>query len=413
MLLSKSGSVQRVSGGYTTRSNGINSGARGKLPVHPGDVPREYFRGLPKATGILESSILESNILQSNILQSNILQSNIELHDLATQNLPEAVPYALISPPGYKESAPLPLCLMLMGGGGSRQNLVDCQPLFETWWAEGSLPPMVLATPSPGMNYYLEDSLGSIRWDSFLVEEFIPHLRATCNAGADRLSTAITGISIGGYGALKTAFAHPDLFGVAAAMQPMLEPAFHDSEIGARNRLHHMAGGPPQLVGPTRDPALFESNNPANRAYANAALIRKSGMEIYIDAGDEDFLNAHDGAEFLHRVLWDLDISHEYHLVRGADHGGPSMRPRMRVMYTWVGTVMSALRSKTVEPTAEEQAVSAWIEGGMSGKPPAAAPTSQEFLRILRAQFQPLRDGAAAADPTGSRRYGVLPKCEP
>jgi S-formylglutathione hydrolase len=338
------------------------------------------------------------------------LQSNIELHELVAKQLPEAIPFALITPPGYKESAPLPLCLILMGGGGSRQNLVDCQPLFDSWWSDGSLPLMVLATPSPGMSYYLEDPLGNIRWDSFLAEEFVPHLRATCNVDADRLSTAITGISIGGYGALKTAFARPDLFGVAAAMQPMLEPGCHDSDIGARNRLHHVAGGPLQLVGPTRDPALFESNNPANRARTHAGPIRKTGMAIYIDAGDEDFLNAHDGAEFLHRVLWDLDISHEYHLVRGGDHGGPSMRPRMLAMYTWVGSVVSASRSKTVEPSAEGRAVSAWIEGGMAGNPPAAAPTSQDFLRILRAQFQTLRDRARVADPTTIRRYGVLPK---
>jgi S-formylglutathione hydrolase len=298
---------------------------------------------------------------------------------------------------------------MLMGGGGSRQNLVDCQPLFEGWWSEGLLPHMVLATPSPGMSYYLEDTDGGVRWDSFLAEEFVPHLRATCNVGADRFSTAITGISVGGYGALKTAFARPDQFGVAAAMQPMIEPGLLDSDVGARNRLHHMAGGPPQLVGPTRDPALFESNNPANRARANASLIRENGLAIYIDAGDEDFLNAHDGAEFLHRVLWDLDISHEYHLVRGADHGGPSLRPRMRAMYTWVGSVISALRAETLEPTAEEQAVSAWIEAGMAGNPPTAAPTSKEFLRILRAQFQPFRDRAASADTTTNRRYGVLP----
>jgi S-formylglutathione hydrolase len=338
------------------------------------------------------------------------LQSNIELHDLPANNLPEAVPYALITPPGYSESVPLPLCLMLMGGGGSRQNLVECQPLFESWWAEGALTPMVIATPSPGMTYYLEDSLGTIRWDSFLTDEFVPHLRAACNVTADRLLTAITGISVGGYGALKTAFLRPDLFGIAAAMQPMLEPGLHESDIGARNRLHHMAGGPPQLIGPTRDPALFESNNPANRARTNAARIREPGMAIYIDAADEDFLNAHDGAEFLHRVLWDLDISHEYHLVRGADHGGPSLRPRMRAMYHWVGSVLTALKSKKAEPTAEERAVSAWIEGGMAGNPPAAAPSSSEFLRILRAQFQPLRDRASVSDPTTSRRYGVLPE---
>ena len=335
------------------------------------------------------------------------LQSNIELHDLTSQNLPDAVPYALITPPGYEESAPLPLCLMLMGGGGSRQNLLDCQPLFDAWWSERTIPPMVVATPSPGMSYYLEDSLSGVRWDSFLTEEFVPHLRSTCNVGVDRHSTAITGISVGGYGALKTAFARPDQFGVVAAMQPMLEPGLDDADIGARNRLHHTAGGPARLVGPSRDPVLFASNNPANRARANADRIRDTGQAIYVDAGDEDFLNAHDGAEFLHRVLWDLDISHEYHLVRGADHGGPSMRPRMRAMYAWVGDVLTASQSAIGSPT-EERAVSEWIEAGMIGKPPAAPPTSKEFLRILRAQFQPLRDRAADSDATVKRRYGVL-----
>jgi S-formylglutathione hydrolase len=337
------------------------------------------------------------------------LQSNIELHDLVANYLPEPVPYALITPPNYRESEPLPLCLMLMGGGGSRQNLVDCQPLFDSWWFEGSIPPMVVATPSPGMSYYLEDSLGSIRWDSFLADELVPHLRATCNVTADVDSTAITGISVGGYGALKCAFSRPDQFGIVAAMQPMLEPGLRESDVGARNRLHHVAGGPAQLVGPTRDPAIFEANNPANRARANADLIGSSGLAIYMDAGDQDFLNAHDGAEFLHRTLWDLDISHEYHLIRGADHGGPSMRPRMRAMYVWVGSVLSDLRSRTDEPSDEERAVSAWIEGGLAGSPPAAAPTSQEFIRILRAQFRPLRDQAAKSDPSTNRRYGVLP----
>ncbi len=120
-------------------------------------------------------------------------------------------------------------------------------------------------------------------------------------------------------------------------------------------------------------------------------------------------MNAHDGAEYLHRVLWDLDIPHEYHLVRDADHGGPTMQPRMQAMYAWVGAALNDLRITPTEPSAEEQAVTAWIEGGMSGPPPAVAPTSDAFLRVLRAQLKPLRDSAAIADPTTNRRYGVLP----
>jgi hypothetical protein len=31
---------------------------------------------------------------------------------------------------------------------------------------------------------------------------------------------------------------------------------------------------------------------------------------------------------YLHRILWDHKIPHEYHLVRGADHVGRTIRPR-------------------------------------------------------------------------------------
>ena len=35
-----------------------------------------------------------------------------------------------------------------------------------------------------------------------------------------------------------------------------------------------------------------------------------------------------EGTEFLHRILYDAGIQHEYHLVRGADHLGRTVRPR-------------------------------------------------------------------------------------
>ena len=185
------------------------------------------------------------------------MSSNVELSDLASGHLPEPVPYAVITPPGYRESGPLPLCLVLMGGGGGRQSLVDCQPLFDQWWAEGSLAAMVFATPSAGLSYYLEDSDGGVRWESFLVDDFIPHLRATCNVGSDRRSTAITGISMGGYGALKIAFARPERFAAVAAINPMLEPGYRDAEIGARNRIHHTSGGRQYLLALRLLPSMY------------------------------------------------------------------------------------------------------------------------------------------------------------
>jgi S-formylglutathione hydrolase len=298
------------------------------------------------------------------------MPSNIELSEISSNKFPEPVPYAVIAPPG---SGPFPLCILLMGGGGSRQSLVDCQPLFDLWWSEGTLAPMVFATPSAGMSYYLD-------WDSFIVDDFISHLRSTSKVGD---VTAITGISMGGYGALKMAFAYPERFAAVAVMNPMLEPGLSDSQIGARNKIHHATGGPPRLIGPARNPEVFAANNPANRAIANASRIHESALPIYIEVGDNDFVNAHDGTEFLHRILWDLDISHEYRLHRGADHGGPTFRPRMRAMYAWLSGVLQQ---------------------------PADADADQLALSAIRAQLEPLRDQAAASDPSTRRRFGVLPE---
>jgi len=103
---------------------------------------------------------------------------------------------------------------------------------------------------------------------------------------------------MGGYGALKIAFAYPEKFAAVAAMEAVLELGMRDARITARNRLHHGAGGPPRLIGPGRDAALFEVNNPANRAIANAQRIKEQDLAIYIEAGDHDFINIHDGSSF-------------------------------------------------------------------------------------------------------------------
>lgn len=326
------------------------------------------------------------------------MPSSVTLHEIASAHLPAPVPYAVLAP--HKVEG-LPLCILLLGAGGTRESLRDLQPVFDGWWSDGTVPPMIVAVPTAGLDYYLEDRAGAIRWDSFLAVDMIPSVRAAFQASG---ATVIAGISGGGYGALKLAFARPDLFSAVAAMQPMLEPGLRESDVGARNRLHHSAGGAPQLIGPARDAALWKANNPANRARENAQAIHDSGMAIYLEAAGRDFLNAHDGAEFLHRTLWDLDLSHEYRLVRDADHGGPTMRPRLRAMFAWFGSVWNP----PAVDAAIEQAAAEWVQSGMRGKPPAGATTTNAFLDFMRTRFEPLRAQAAESDPNVKRRYGRL-----
>ena len=330
---------------------------------------------------------------------------------------PNGAPYAVILPPGYEHNGAMPLCLVLHGGGGSHQNLIDSKPIYDELWANGAIPPMVFASASVSpLGFYLDQPDSNVRWERFIAQDFIEHLRSTYNVSSNRASTIISGTSMGGHGSLRIAFRHPDRFVAVAALEPAVDPALQVDAVTARNRFFYPlvleSGGDAsadRLVGMQRDAALFRDNNPANLAIANAEAIRASGLAIYIETGDEDVFNLHDGAEFLHRVLWDLDISHEYHLVRGADHVGPSLPHRMRDAYSWVGSVLKPPDPDADEMTADERAWGEWLESRLKGSPPLINPLSSAMVRAYRRWLASAREAAAKIDPTTRRRYGVLP----
>jgi S-formylglutathione hydrolase len=104
------------------------------------------------------------------------------------------------------------------------------------------------------------------------------------------------------------------------------------------------------IFGKPFDEAYWEANNPASICVANADKIRASGLGIYIEVGDLDSFNLHEATEFLHRIMWDNKIPHEYHLVRGADHVGRTIRPRATEALEFLTHV---LKPPPIDPEAE------------------------------------------------------------
>ncbi len=314
----------------------------------------------------------------------------------------------------YPESdQPLPVCSFLYGGGGSAETLLQLRPVIEQWWAAGDVAPMVIASAEVGpMSFYLEDPSEGSYGETIVAERLLSAVRELLNVREDAASTGLLGISMGGYGALKIGLARPETYGVIAAMQPMVEPGFAPGQIPLRNRFHYSPDVPERLLGALRDAALYEADHPAGRAVRNAEALREHRPSIYIEVGDDDLVNACDGAEFVHRVLWNLDIQHEYRLLRGADHGGPTFLPRLKETMAWTGRHLSPEPARVLD--ADEQRFEAWLEGGMEGAPPSAvSPVSPLFLQLLRTQLKPARDTAAEADPTVERHFGRLPPAEP
>ncbi len=136
------------------------------------------------------------------------------------------VAFAIAYPPGYGDGARLPVCLALHGYGGQARDALttgDYGSFVAGAVARGT-PPFALAAADGGTGYWHphpgDDPLG------MLVEEFLPLLAAR-GLRTDRV--AVTGWSMGGYGALVCALTYPRRFRAIVASSPAIFHSFADA----------------------------------------------------------------------------------------------------------------------------------------------------------------------------------------
>jgi S-formylglutathione hydrolase len=112
------------------------------------------------------------------------------------------------------------------------------------------------------------------------------------------------------------------------ALQPSVEPVLDYDQIQPRDRFWRSERLLYPAYGEPIDSGHWRANHPTAIAHDRAAALRTAELAIYLECGDEDSFGLYRGAEYLHRLLFDQHIAHEYRLVRGADHLGASMPGR-------------------------------------------------------------------------------------
>jgi S-formylglutathione hydrolase len=334
-------------------------------------------------------------------------QASVEMLDMDSTTIGESVPLAVLTPPDFDPATEsLPLCILLHGGGGDRSALVNDQHLYAQCWADGSARRMVIVAPSSGPLRWYADP-----WGDFIADELPDFMAGRYNSRSDRDGVVLTGRSMGGFGTLKTAFLRPDRFVAIAVHHPAVEPGFTRAAATPRNTFYRFPQTDDNLWGTPVNEELWAADNPANLAVKHADAIRDSGMEIYIDAGDQDTLNLQDGTEFLHRTLWDLDIRHEYHLVRWADHVGTSIARRVPESFQFLSDALGGGLSapKALDLNEAEQAWSDWMSSGGQGEAQPIDLSTERGPALLGIMMEPKRTPALELDETFARSYGNLP----
>ena len=135
-----------------------------------------------------------------------------------------ALDYAVVLPADFDRQKSYPLIISLHGGGGSHQQLATWAPLIDEAAQAGIMPEAIWSTPSAGRSFYLDYRDGSERWETALLEAYLPALEKEFGRLA-RQDVVVFGVSMGGMGGLRLAFKHPDRFGAAAVLEPAIEAA--------------------------------------------------------------------------------------------------------------------------------------------------------------------------------------------
>jgi len=269
---------------------------------------------------------------------------------IASKNVPGPVDADVYLPPGYdaKRAEAYPMVIQLHGGGGSSANMTAMSEMLETAIERKLIASVVSVMPSAGRSFYMDYRDGSQKWETFVLTDLIAHMRSGYNVAKGREGTFITGVSMGGMGSIRMALKHPELFAAVASMEPGIEPALEFKDIKLRDRFWREQRLFEEKYGKPVDEAYWADNNPATIATRNSARLK--GLGIYLEAGDQDMFFLHHGTEFLHRILFDNGVSHEYRLVKGAEHVGPSIQPRFLDAMAFFGRILNPPTSWSTAP---------------------------------------------------------------
>lgn len=207
-----------------------------------------------------------------------------------------------------------PVIYWLHGSGGGIAGIPKVAAHFDAAIEAGRTPPcyVVFVNGLPeGM--YVDWKDGSAPLESILVKELVPHIDATFRTIATPAGRLIEGFSMGGYGAARLGFKHPDIFHAVSLLgSGPLQPELTQTPRAGRQRaaeiLQRVYGG---------DQEYFRTVSPRRLAEQNASVLA-AGSLIRQVCGDQDETFANNRS--FHEHLERLKIPHAWIILEGVDH---------------------------------------------------------------------------------------------
>lgn len=252
-------------------------------------------------------------------------QSRIDCSAIDSRVLKQVVHYCVYLPSGYDSAAAqkpalrYPVLYFLHGLGDNEQTLFNSGgwTLLDGLRKQHKMGDFLIVAPEGRRSFYINSANGKVPYSDFFLHEFMAHIEGKYRIRQGRANRAISGISMGGYGALRFAFAYPELFSAVSAQSAALMTESPREIDAASQSGSPLMGVLAPVFGMPINVSHWNENNPLVLARKNTAALRR--MAIYFNCGQDDNYGFEKGAAELHEELLQEHVKHEYHAYPG-DH---------------------------------------------------------------------------------------------
>lgn len=196
-----------------------------------------------------------------------------------------------------------PVIYLLHGYGGHAKTWIDIRPELPQIADEKGI---IFVCPDGKNSWYWDSPLNKdMRYETFVSSELIDYIDSHYKTLADRRFRAITGLSMGGHGALWNAIRHKDVFGAAGSTSGGVD-------IRPFPKNWQMAE---QLGEQETNKEVWDAHTVVNQIDS----LQNGDLALIIDCGEADFFL--EVNKDLHNRLLERKIDHDF-ITRPGGHTG-------------------------------------------------------------------------------------------
>ncbi len=237
------------------------------------------------------------------------IAATVDTIDIASNAMNKTYKAAVVLPASYtKSKAAYPVLYLLHGGGGHFRDWLTSTPdkmLVKNLADQFNL--IIVMPEGETFSFYLNSQLDKTnQFETYITNEVIGKIDNTYRTVANKKGRVITGLSMGGHGALYLSTRHPDLFCAAGSMSGALDLDTKNWRIQPEFEKMITAGLEKLLGRDTTTTTAYFNNSVVNMA----DKMKVNGLPLIIDCGVDDFLI--ETNRELHRRLVYNHTPHDY-----------------------------------------------------------------------------------------------------